>query len=75
MGGAQVITNCLHRNLEHTHFTEAGRVHTTRVEAFLAAAAATPRGPAGGPFDYISLCPPYDKACRGGADSAHVPHA
>lgn len=55
-----VINNCLHKNIDHTRFTDAATVHQQRVESFLEAAEATPRF-AGGAFDYISVCPPYDK--------------
>jgi 16S rRNA (guanine(966)-N(2))-methyltransferase RsmD len=48
----------LGRNIEACGFTRASTCHTSRAEDFLKRAAAAPRF-AGGPFDFISVCPPY----------------
>ena len=57
-----IITNCLQRNLEHTRVGAASTVHNTTVEAFIAAAAGGNLRLAGGaPFDFVSVCPPYEK--------------
>lgn len=55
---AWVVRNVLGRNLERCGFQRKTIVHTSKVEAFLRKAADIPRF-AGGPFDFISLCPPY----------------
>ena len=63
-----VIAHCLRRNLEHTRLDGAATVHNCGVEQFLAAAAAVAEAPesalrpaSGGAFDFISVCPPYEK--------------
>jgi 16S rRNA (guanine(966)-N(2))-methyltransferase RsmD len=56
-----IIANCLQRNLEHTRTAAASTVHSTTVEAFIAAAAVNLRIAGGAPFDFISVCPPYEK--------------
>lgn len=54
-----VINNCLHPNLERCGVDGAAVVHTGRVEDFLRRASGTPRF-AGGAFDFVSCCPPYE---------------
>lgn len=56
-----VITNCLRRNLEHTRTGEAATVHAMTVEAFIAEAEKSLRLAGGAAFDFISVCPPYEK--------------
>jgi 16S rRNA (guanine(966)-N(2))-methyltransferase RsmD len=56
-----VIANCLQRNLAHTRTEAASTVHNMTVQAFIAAAESSLRGAGGKPFDFISVCPPYEK--------------
>jgi len=63
-----VIAHCLRRNLEHTRCESLATVHNVAVEPFLAAAAAAAAAevegalrPAAAAFDFISVCPPYEK--------------
>lgn len=54
-----VVSNCLRPNLENCSVADGSVVHTSRVEDFLQRAIDTPRF-AGGSFDFISVCPPYE---------------
>jgi 16S rRNA (guanine(966)-N(2))-methyltransferase RsmD len=54
-----VVSNCLQPNLEKCGVEGESIVHTTRAEDFLKRAATVPRF-AGGAFDFISVCPPYE---------------
>jgi 16S rRNA (guanine(966)-N(2))-methyltransferase RsmD len=54
-----VASNCLQPNLEKCGVEGESVVHTTRAEDFLKRAATMPRF-AGGAFDFISVCPPYE---------------
>lgn len=53
-----VVSKVLNRNIKHCGFKGRAWTHTIKAEDFLRRAAAMPRF-AGGPFDYISVCPPY----------------
>ncbi|KAI8465004.1 MAG: hypothetical protein J3K34DRAFT_388167 [Monoraphidium minutum] len=48
----------LGRNIAACGFSRASTCHTSKAEDFLRRAAAAPRF-AGGPFDFVSVCPPY----------------
>lgn len=50
--------NVLGRNIDTCGFRRQSVIHTQRVEDFLLKAASMPRF-AGGPFDFVSCCPPY----------------
>lgn len=54
-----VVSNCLEPNLEHCEVLNGSIIHTSRVEDFLQRAIDMPRF-AGGSFDFISVCPPYE---------------
>lgn len=54
-----VVSNCLLPNLQTCQLDNAAVVHTMRAEDFLARGAKVPRF-AGGAFDFISVCPPYE---------------
>lgn len=54
-----VVGNCLLPNLETAEVDSAAVVHTSKAEDFLKRAAGQPRF-AGGAFDFISVCPPYE---------------
>ena len=54
-----VASNCLQPNLEKCGVEGESIVHTTRAEDFLKRSATVPRF-AGGAFDFISVCPPYE---------------
>ena len=54
-----VASNCLQPNLEKCSVEDDAVVHTTRAEDFLKRAAQIPRF-AGGAFDFVSVCPPYE---------------
>lgn len=54
-----VATNCLQANIEKCGVEGESIVHTTRAEDFLKRAAQLPRF-AGGAFDFVSVCPPYE---------------
>ncbi|KAG7675293.1 hypothetical protein Ndes2526B_g08163 [Nannochloris sp. 'desiccata'] len=54
-----VASNCLQANIEKCGVEGESIVHTTRAEDFLKRAATVPRF-AGGAFDFISVCPPYE---------------
>jgi 16S rRNA (guanine(966)-N(2))-methyltransferase RsmD len=56
-----VIANCLQRNLVHTRTDAASTVHNMTVQAFIAGAATSLRAAGGKPFDFVSVCPPYEK--------------
>jgi 16S rRNA G966 N2-methylase RsmD len=54
-----VVSNCLMPNLETCELESAAVVHTGKAEDFLRRAAQLSRF-AGGPFDFMSVCPPYE---------------
>jgi len=54
-----VVSNCLLPNIEHCEVDSASVVHTGKAEDFLRRALKVPRF-AGGAFDFISVCPPYE---------------
>ena len=56
-----VIQHCLQRNLEFTRTGGGAMVHNMTVEAFIAGAATSLRAAGDAPFDFISVCPPYEK--------------
>ena len=56
-----VISNCLQRNLEFTRTGGGAVVHNMTVEAFIAGAATNLRTAGDAAFDFISVCPPYEK--------------
>lgn len=53
-----VVRNVLGKNILSCDFRTASTCHTAKVEDFLRRAGASPSF-AGGPFDFISMCPPY----------------
>lgn len=53
-----VVHKILQRNISSCGFKGRAWCHTTKAEDFLRKAAQLPRF-AGGPFDFISVCPPY----------------
>lgn len=53
-----VVSKILERNIKSCGFKGRAWTHTTKAEDFLRRSAAVPRF-AGGPFDFISVCPPY----------------
>lgn len=53
-----VTKSCLQPNIAACGVEASANVFTTRAESFMTRAAKTP-GFAGGPFDFISVCPPY----------------
>ncbi|KAH1128852.1 hypothetical protein J1N35_000230 [Gossypium stocksii] len=57
-----VISNVLRPNLEWTGFLDASVIHPVRVETFLEEA---DRFAGNGPFDYISVTPPYTQVDYG----------
>ena len=56
-----VIQQCLQRNLEHTRTGAGAVVHNMKVETFIAGAETSLRAAGDAPFDFISVCPPYEK--------------
>ncbi|PSC76281.1 peptide deformylase [Micractinium conductrix] len=54
-----VVSNCLNHNLETCEVESAAVVHTGKAEDFLRRAASLNRF-AGGAFDFMSVCPPYE---------------
>mmetsp|Transcript_4862 Transcript_4862/g.16821 ORF Transcript_4862/g.16821 Transcript_4862/m.16821 type:complete len:450 (+) Transcript_4862:1568-2917(+) len=58
-----VIENCMSPNLDMTGFNDVTSVHQCRVEDFLsrASAAQNPEAVFGGPFQFVSVCPPYQQ--------------
>lgn len=57
-----VVSNVLRPNLEWTGFLDASVIHPVRVETFLEQA---DRFAGNGPFDYISVTPPYTQVDYG----------
>jgi 16S rRNA G966 N2-methylase RsmD len=53
-----VISKCLNPNLRSTGLVNRAAVHCMKVEDFLRRALAVPSF-AGGPFDFVSITPPY----------------
>jgi 16S rRNA (guanine(966)-N(2))-methyltransferase RsmD len=53
-----VVSKILERNIKSCGFKGRAWTHTSKAEEFLRRSAAVPRF-AGGPFDFISVCPPY----------------
>lgn len=53
-----VVSKILERNIKSCGFKGKAWTHTSKAEDFLRRSAAVPRF-AGGPFDFISVCPPY----------------
>ncbi|KAL4425903.1 hypothetical protein ABPG75_009919 [Micractinium tetrahymenae] len=54
-----VVSNCLMPNLETCELASAAVVHTGKAEDFLRRAQSLSRF-AGGAFDFLSVCPPYE---------------
>lgn len=55
-----VITNVLRPNLEDTNCHNQTVIHTSKVETLLEQASKRGAGVFGGPFDYVSVTPPYE---------------
>uniref|UniRef100_A0A7S3F4Y4 Uncharacterized protein n=1 Tax=Prasinoderma singulare TaxID=676789 RepID=A0A7S3F4Y4_9VIRI len=55
-----VVKKCLRRNAKTARFEDRATVHVTRVEDLLRRAAAHPAS-MGGAFEYMTVCPPYQK--------------
>lgn len=53
-----VVSKILERNIKSCGFKGRAWTHASKAEDFLRRSAAVPRF-AGGPFDFISVCPPY----------------
>ena len=55
-----VVSKCLRRNVQKARFEDSATLHTMRVEDLLRRAQSYPSA-FGGSFEYMTVCPPYEK--------------